>query len=81
MQWATSATAASAPWCARQAGFHILKVLEKREMGKAGIAVTGPRAAHPAASQRADDGPGAPELADFKRRIRPAKADLRGAGA
>lgn len=60
------------------AGFHILKVLEKREMGKAGIAVTQTRVRHillrPSAQMT--EAQARQKLTDFKRRIQAGQADF-----
>jgi peptidyl-prolyl cis-trans isomerase SurA len=60
------------------AGFHIVKVLEKRELGKTGIAVTQSHARHillrPGAQMT--EAQARQKLADFKRRIQAGQADF-----
>ena len=60
------------------AGFHVVKVLEKRELGKAGINVTQSHARHillrPSANQT--EAQARQKLADFKRRIQAGQADF-----
>jgi len=60
------------------AGFHIVKVLEKHEMGKTGIAVTQTHARHillrPTAQM--SEAQARQKLADFKRRIQAGQADF-----
>ena len=61
-----------------QAGFHILKVLEKREMGKAGIAVTQTRVRHILLRPNAQmtEAQARQRLADYKRRVQAGQADF-----
>jgi len=60
------------------AGFHIVKVLEKRELGKTGISVTQSHARHillrPSAQMT--EAQARQKLADFKRRIQAGQADF-----
>src|SRR5205085_9479073 len=60
------------------AGFHIVKVLEKREMGKTGIAVTQTRVRHILLRPNAQmtEAQARQKLVDFKRRIQAGQADF-----
>lgn len=61
-----------------QAGFHIVKVLEKRELGKTGISVTQSRARHILLRPNAQltEQQARARLADFKRRIAAGQAEF-----
>jgi peptidyl-prolyl cis-trans isomerase SurA len=60
------------------AGFHIVKLLERREMGKAGITVTQSRARHILLRPNAQmtEAQARQRLADYKRRIQAGQADF-----
>jgi len=60
------------------AGFHVVKLLEKREMGKAGINVTQSHARHILLRPNANlsEAQARQRLADFKRRIQAGQADF-----
>ncbi len=61
-----------------QAGFHIVKVLEKRELGKTGMSVTQTHARHILLRPNAQmsEAQARQKLADFKRRIAAGQADF-----
>jgi peptidyl-prolyl cis-trans isomerase SurA len=67
-----------APLLRSAAGFHIVKVLEKRELGKAGISVTQTHARHILLrpNGKMTEAQARQKLADFKRRIEAGQADF-----
>lgn len=67
-----------APLLRSAAGFHIVKVLEKRELGKAGISVTQTHARHILLRPNGQmtEAQARQKLAEFKRRIQAGQADF-----
>lgn len=61
-----------------QAGFHVVKLLERREMGKTGIAVTQSHARHILIrpNDQVSETQARTQLADFKRRVQAGQADF-----
>lgn len=61
-----------------QAGFHVVKLLERREMGKTGIAVTQSHARHILIrpNDQVSEAQARAQLADYKRRVQAGQADF-----